>query len=144
MALKGPLWLLGKALTEERNRTALAHLSSKALDLGLRKKDSTRGHMFQAIGAIQQFLIAHLQHKGTIVAASPFQPYEPAGQVLKDWKAFLQNHSGTYGNAKFGFGYDYDTLKGYLTKKYGGTRTGGGGGNNEFEICLRLAAAFMN
>ena len=39
MALKGPLWLLGRALVEERNRTPLGHLSARALDLGLRKTD---------------------------------------------------------------------------------------------------------
>jgi len=43
-----------------------------------------------------------------------------------------------------GFTYNYDTLRGYLTPKYGGTRQGGGGGDNEFEIVLRLMADFMS
>lgn len=142
MALKGPLWLLGRALVEERNRTPLGHLSARALDLGLRKTDSTRGHLFQAAGAIQRFLEAHPEHIATIQAAAALEPYKPTGQVLADWKAFLaQQHDGPYGQGKFG--YNYGTLKGYLTPKYGGTRTGGGGGDNEFEICLRLGAAFV-
>lgn len=141
MALKGPLWLLGRALVEERNRTPLGHLSARALDLGLRKTDSTRGHLFQAAGAAQKFLEAHPAHVSTIQAASPLDPYKPTGQMLADWKSFLARHGGPHGQGKFG--YNYDTLKGYLTPKYGGTRTGGGGGDNEFEICLRLCAAFV-
>ena len=142
MALNGPLWLLGKALVEERTRTPLGHLSAKALDLGLRKTDSTRGHMFQAIGAVQMFLESHPEYLATICAASPLEPYKPSGQILRDWKAFLRPHGGTYGNRKFS--YNYDTLKGYLTPKYGGIRDGGGGGDNEFEICLRLSASFLS
>ena len=141
MALKGPLWLLARALVNERNRSSLAHLSTRALDLGLRKTDSTRGHLFQAAGAVQKFLEAHPEHVATIQAASPFEPYKPAGQVLADWIAFIAERDGTFGHRKFG--YNYDTLKGYLTPKYGGERTGGGGGDNEFEICLRLCAAFV-
>ena len=142
MALKGPLWLLGRALVEERNRTPLGHLSARALDLGLRKRDSTRGHLFQAAGAVQRFLEAHPEHVAVIQAASPLEPYKPVGQVLADWTAFIAEHDGTYGQRRFN--YNYDTLKGYLTPKYGGTRIGGGGGDNEFEICLRLGAAFVS
>lgn len=141
MALKGPLWLLGRALVEERNRTPLGHLAARALDLGLRKTDSTRGHLSQATGAIQIFLQAHSAHAATIRAASPLEPYKPTGQMQNDWKTFFAGHDGAYGQKTFG--YNYDTLKGYLTPKYGGVRTGGGGGDNEFEICLRLGAAFM-
>lgn len=141
MALKGPLWLLGRALVEERNRTPLGYLSARALDLGLRKTDSTRGHLFQATGAVQIFLDAHPAHAAAIRLASPLEPYKPDGQMLDDWRAFIEGHDGAYGQRKFG--YNYDTLKGYLTPKYGGIRAGGGGGDNEFEICLRLGAAFM-
>jgi hypothetical protein len=140
MALKGPLSLLGRALVEERGNTQLGYLSARALDLGVRKTDSTRGHLFQAVGAVQRFLEAYPQHVATIKAASPLDPYKPAGQVLADWNTFIGANAGAYGNVKFG--YNYDTLKGYLTPKYGGTRLGGGGGDNEFEICLRLGAEF--
>ena len=141
MALKGPLWLLGRALVEERNRSTLSYLSGRALDLGLRRAESTRGHLFQAAGAVQRFLEAHQEHVTTIVAASPLEPYKPTGQMLDDWIAFLAEREGSYGHRRFA--YNYDTLRGYLTPKYGGTRTGGGGGDNEFEICMRLSAAFM-
>lgn len=141
MALKGPLWLLGKALVEERNRTKLGHLSSRALDLGLRKTDSTRGHVFQAIGAVQMFFEQHPEHKATVEGAPATEPYKPDGQLLEDWKEFIAASGGTYGRRNFG--YNFDTLKGYLTPKYGGNRGGGGGGDNELEISLRLCASFM-
>ena len=141
MALKGPLWLLGKAIVEERNNTPLGHLSSRALDLGLRKTHKTRGHMFQAIDGVQNFLSDHPQHKAIVREANPLDPYKPSGQMLVDWIAFLQKHEGLYGHQRFN--YNYDILRRYLTPKYGGNREGGGGGDNEFEIALRLCASFM-
>jgi len=74
--------------------------------------------------------------------ASPSEPYKPKGPVLSDWKRFLTTKKGEYGQARLGFQYNYNTLKGYLTPQYGGHRTGGGGGDNEFEIVLRLLAGF--
>jgi hypothetical protein len=130
-----------KCLDEERKASKLSHLSARCLDLGLKKTDSTRGHVFQACGAVQKFLEAYPQHKSSISASSPVDPYKPTGKVLADWKTFLSSHSGTgtYGQGQWG--YNYDTLRGYLTRKYGGRRTGGGGGDNEFEIVLRLVSA---
>lgn len=141
MAIKGPLWFLAQALNEERARTPLAYLAGRALDLGLKKTDATRGHLFQAIGATQRFFQQHPHHLAGIKAASPVQPLKPAGAVLSDWKKFIAANNGTY--EKPSFGYNYTTLKGYLTPKYGGRRAGGGGGDNEFEICLRLLAEFV-
>jgi len=83
----------------------------------------------------------HPEHVATIKAASPTAPYKPTDQMLADWTEFLTGNAGEYGRNTFG--YNYNTLKGYLTPKYGGNRHGGGGGDNEFEICLRLAAAFL-
>jgi hypothetical protein len=142
MALKGPLWLMARCLEEERARGRLGHLASRALDLGLRKAESTRGHVFQATGAVQEFLIEHPEHKATIRRSPALDPHKPRGKVLRDWAAFIRGHPGAYGRGSFG--YDYDTLRGYLTKKYGGRRTGGGGGDNEFEIVLRLVAEFLD
>jgi hypothetical protein len=69
------------------------------------------------------------------------EPYKPKGQFLKDWREFIGKRRAQYGRKSFG--YNYDTLKGYLTRKYGGRRRGGGGGDNEFEIVIRLLAEFM-
>ncbi len=141
MALKGPLSLMARCLEEERRRGKLTFLAAKALDLGLRRTDSTRGHIFQAVGAVQNFFQRYPEHRATVAAASPVHPYKPSGNPLRDWKVFLRTHTGEYGRKSFG--YDYDTLKGYLTSKYGGRRRGGGGGDNEFEITLRLVAEFL-
>lgn len=142
MALRGPQWLLARSLTEERTRGRFSHLAGRALDLGLMKTDKTRGHVNQATGAAQQFLAEYPEHRPTIRAQSPVDPYKPTGAVLDDWLRFIGEHAGTYGQPRFG--YNYDTLKTYLTKKYGGRARGGGGGDNEFEIVLRLVAQFQN
>jgi len=141
MALKGPLSLMARCLEEERRRGKLTFLAARALDLGLRRTESTRGHIFQAVGAVQNFFEKHPEHRATISATSPVDPYKPSGQLLEDWKVFIRTHSRRYGRKSFG--YDYGTLKGYLTPKYGGRRRGGGGGDNEFEITLRLLAEFL-
>jgi hypothetical protein len=114
MALKGPLWLMKSCLESERARDQMAHWSSRGLDLGLLKSDSTRGHVFQACGAVQQFLAHNAAHCQTVKRASPFDPYKPTGAVLRDWKALIGSESGPYGRANFGFGYD--TLKGALLR----------------------------
>jgi hypothetical protein len=142
MALKYPLWFLGKCLDEERGRSPLAHLAGRALDLGLRRTDATRGHVFQAVGALQKFFEANPAMKNRARVASPVAPYKPRARELQAWVAFLHANSGGFGSSRLGFRYDYDTLKGYLTRKYGGQRRGGGGGDNEFEIVWRLLADF--
>jgi hypothetical protein len=141
MALKGHLWFLGKCLDEERDRSALSYLSSKALDLGLKRTESTRGHVFQAVGALQGFYAARPDVQAVAQNASTFTPYSFAGANLRAWREWFDPKSGTYGHARFG--YNYTTLYGYLTPKFGGKRTGGGGGDNEFEIVARLLADFL-
>lgn len=143
MALRGPLWLMSECLTEERDRGPLTHLAAIALDLGIRRTDRTRGHVFQASGAVQNFYLKHREHAATADDGSPIEAYDPTGAFLSDWTTWLGNQSGTYGHPHFGFEYDYDVLKGYLTSRYGGTRTGGGGGNHELKLCFRLVAHFQ-
>jgi hypothetical protein len=105
------------------------------------KSDSTRGHLFQACGAAQKFLQKYPHHRATINASSHVNPYKPKGAVLSDWVAFIKSQSGPYEHKRNG--YNYTTLKGYLTPKYGGRRRGGGGGDNEFHMALRLVAQFL-
>ena len=140
MGLKGDIHYLGRCLTEERRKGKLARLAGSALDLGLRRVDRTRGHMMQAFGAAQMFLAKYPEHAERIRAASPNVPYRLSGVVLNDWLDFFDQKTGAYGQPEFG--YNWDTLRGYLTPGYGGDRVRGGGGDNEFEIALRLVAAF--
>lgn len=141
MPIKGPLWLLGESLKQERSKGKMRALSAQALNLGLLKKDATRGHLFQASGAVQKFLQKYPHHVVTIKASSHTKHYKPKGQMLKDWKKFFGAKTGAYEHPRNG--YNFSTLRGLLTKKYGGTRTGGGGADNEFEIALRLFAEFL-
>jgi hypothetical protein len=141
MALKSPTWFLARAYREERDRTRLCHLSARALRLGLAGVDNTRGHVKQPVGAVQRFFELYPAHLATVKAAPELDPYKPVGPLLNDWIAYLGANTGRLGRRDYG--YNYDTLRRLLTAKYGGTRTGGGGGDNEFEIVMRLVAAFM-
>ena len=141
MGLKSPTWFLARAYKEEKNRSRLCHLSARALKLGLSGEHGTRGHIKHPIGATQRFFEQYPQHLPTVRASSELDHFKPSGQLLADWLAFMAANSGPYGNKAYG--YSYTTLKGLLTAKYGGHRTGGGGGDNEFEIVIRLVAAFL-
>lgn len=141
MALKGRNWFFGKCLTEERSRTKLAFLSGRVLDLGLSGREHTQGHISQACGAVQVFLSEFTNHKRTLREETPVDPYKIQGNVLRDWISFLSRNSGNYG--KRFCGYNWDTLKSCITRKYGGNCSGGGGGDNELEIVLRLMAEFI-
>lgn len=141
MALRGPRWFLARCLEEERARTPLTYLAARALDLGLRRTESTSGHVFQACGAVQQFLAARKALRAAIRAAPPHRAYALTPAERKAWIAFLKARKpGPYGRASFG--YDYTTLRGYLTPGYGGHRKGGGGGDDELKIVFRLLAEF--
>lgn len=141
MALKSPTWFLARAYREERDRSRLCHLSARALKLGLAGDHGTRGHIKQPIGAVQRFFEQYPAHVATVNAASELDPFKPTGQVLADWMTFMGANGGSFGRKEYG--YSFNTLKRLLTPKYGGARTGGGGGDNEFETVLRLVAAFL-
>jgi hypothetical protein len=141
-AIKGERWFLGRCYKEVRKLSKLAYLANEALEFAFGKV-KTQGHIKQAVGAVQAFLQRHGQYKSAIINSSPLEPYNLAAnntRACNAWKKFLQARSGKYGPRKQ---YDWNTLKGYLTQKYGGTRTGGGGGDYEFEIVLRLVAEFI-
>ena len=141
MAIRGNEWFYGRCLDEERSGGALAGLAVKALDLGIKGSASTRSHMNQGIGAAQAFFLAFPAHKATVAAASTASPYalKSDASMLRDWLTFFGAKSGAYGPNST---YSWDVLRSVLTQSLGGDTRGGGGGNNEFQIALRLAAAF--
>ena len=142
MAIRSKEWFLGKCLEEERKTSPFGPLARRVLDLGLRRTSKTAGHILQACGATQRFPEMYPVHKRTIAKTSPLDrfPLYKHQHVLADWKNFFRNQSDQYGHPRFG--YNWDTLKTYLTRKYGGKHVGGGGGDSLFEIVLRLMAAF--
>jgi hypothetical protein len=141
MALKGHLWFLGRCLDEERARTPESLIASRLLDLGLKRAESTRSHVFQAVGALQNFYSDHPAIAADARIAPPYEPYALDPAECQVWCQWFGAKTGPYGQARFG--YNYDTLRGYLTPHYCGDRTGGGGGNNEFELVARMLAKFV-
>ena len=69
-------------------------------------------------------------------AAPAAPPYTVPPPVLQSWLTFIAPKAGRYG--RLDFDYDYNILKSYLTPRLGGHRQGGGGGDYEFRLCLRL------
>lgn len=140
MAVKGSRRLLRECYNQVLRITDLAPLSHRALQLGL-GTENTAGHIHHAFGAVQLFLEGFPQHKQVIAAASPLEAYRINGQIEQDWMAFIAGKHGEFGPR--GYRYNWDKLRRVLTPRCGGTRAGGGGGDNEFEIVLRLAATLF-
>ena len=141
MALKSRQWFQGECNTQVNGKGPLADLANRAMELGPGNRDNTTGHILQAVGAVQKFFAEFPEHLKTVQNASTRIPFALNGTVLSDWIKFFSKQRGTYGRQNFG--YNWDTLRNILTGKYGGNVTGGGGGDNEFEIVFRLVAGFL-
>ena len=144
MPLKSKEWFYKQCLSEVEEFSRLSHMCWSVLKKGIGQEDQTRGHVTQAIGATQGFLERFPDHKQAIRDADPTKPFDirDHDEILQDWVVwFGAQRRTTYGPRSFG--YNYDTLRGYLTPFLGGQRRGGGGGNDEFKRVLRLMAEFM-
>lgn len=140
MGLKAEKWFLEKCMAEIRGQSRLAGLASRAWDHA-HGNHSTPGHILQAVGAAQLFLAANPNLVRQICSASPAVPLDlAAAGVLAPWLTFFSSRSGPYGNSSYK--YNWSTLGTYLTPKFGGRCVGGGGGDFEFKIVLRLIAEF--
>ncbi len=142
MALKSQEWFYKQCLNQVKHFGPLTYLCWDILEKGIGQKDSTRGHVTQAIGATQEFLREKPYWRRVILAADPTKPFDIAAnkKMLTDFRSWLASKSGSYGRSSFG--YSYGTLKRILTKKLGGKTTGGGGGDDEFKRVLRLIVEF--
>ena len=143
MALKSKEWFYKNCLQQVKQFGPLTHLCWDILEKGIGQRDSTRGHVTQAIGAAQEFLRENPQFKTTIKQADPTRPFDIVANrdMLRSFRAWLHAQTGEYGRRSFG--YSYDTLKGILTQNLGGNRTGGGGGVDEFKRVIRLMPEFV-
>lgn len=145
MALKSKEWFYKICLQEVKKHGRFSHLAWDILEKGVGQKDSTRGHVTQAIGVAQEFLKDNPRFKSRIRRADPTRPFDVSADpkmqaTLKNWLA--KKPSKTFG--KKTFGYSFKTFKNVMTPTVGGRRTGGGGGNDEFKRVLRLMAEFEN
>ena len=143
MALKSKEWFYKQCLRQVKEHSRLEYLSWNLLEKGIGQSDKTRGHVTQAIGAVQAFLEGFPSHWTAIQQADPTRSFDIAAhpEVLHDWIEWFGTKNGRYGRPSFG--YNYSTLKGYLTPKLGGRRRGGGGGEDEFKKVLRLLPEFL-
>jgi hypothetical protein len=145
MPLRSKEWFYKQCLAEVEEFSRLSHMCWSVLKKGIGQEDQTRGHVTQAIGALQGFLGQFPNHKETIRDSDPTKPFDIGNndEILHDWQVwFASQRRTTYGPA--GFAYNYDTVRGYLTPLLGGRRKGGGGGNDEFKRVLRLMAEFLD
>jgi hypothetical protein len=143
--MKSKEWFYKQCLLRIQGFGPLTHLCWVVLQKGIGQSDSTRGHVTQAIGAVQKFLQAQPQWIEPIRASDPTKPFDINShqhqQLLDAWLHWFESKGGPCNQR---FGYDYDTLRGLLTGTLGGTCYGGGGGNDEFKRVLRLMAEFLH
>lgn len=142
-------WFYKQCVLECDQNGPLSDLSWRALLIGIGQIHKTRGHMTQAIGAVQDFLRDRPHHPATIQQASPAAALDLTdptyAALLQDWRQWLAGQTGDNPGAfDHDFGYNFDTLRGYLTHPLGGTRVGGGGGDDELKLVMRLMADFLN
>lgn len=142
MALRSKEWFYKQCLQRVKRHDRLCHLCWDILEKGIGQTNSTRGHVTQAVGVSQKFLMAHPELKATIRAADPTRPFDVPNsrRVRLALTRWLATHNGSFGRKSFG--YSYDIFKNITTPSLGGTRSGGGGGDDEFKRVLRLMAEF--
>lgn len=143
MALKSKEWFYKQCLAEIKNHTPNSHMAWVVVEKGVGQSDGTRGHVTQAVGVAQQFLETYPQHINSIKSADPTKPYDVTNNAAlqNDLKTWIAGQSGTFGRSAYG--YDYDSFKRNTTATLGGTRTGGGGADDEFKRVLRLMAEYI-
>lgn len=142
MGVKSREWFFGECYKQVQGKGKLRALADKALRLGF-KQQMTGGHILQTCGATQLFLQKYPQHKSAIRSSPPTQPFRLRGPLLDDWLEFIDSKKLLTTYSQKTFQYDWGSLRTYLTAKYGGKHTGGGGGNDKLEIVLRLMAEFV-
>jgi hypothetical protein len=98
------------------------------------------GHLKQGFYGAQRFLQENRQFIEPLSRSSLQTQFEFNQPLLDSWRLFLAQF-GSEENSSFG--YDFNTLQGYLTRQYGGHRVGGGGGDYPFKIAWPIVARLM-
>lgn len=137
-------WFYGKCVDLVEETQDLEGKAWRALKLGMSGVDNTRGHMNHSVGVAQKFLEDHPE---MIAEINQFDlndfdlKSDDAEHILTVFQEWIAEQAGPCGRRDYE--YSFDTFKSLATGTLGGTRTGGGGADNEFRIALPLAAIFM-
>lgn len=136
-------WFYGKCVDLVEETQDLEGKAWRALKLGISGVDNTRGHMNHAVGVAQKFL-EETEDMTAEINQFDLENFdlrsEEAVYILNSFQEWIAPKTGYCGRQDYN--YNFDTFKSLVTYVLGGTRTGGGGADNEFHIALRLAAHF--
>ena len=93
--------------------------------------NNNTGKVKQAFFGVQRFLQEYPRHRA-FVRDLPIDEWFDVAEspLMADWQRFLDDFQAEANRA---YGYSIPTLRGYLTPASGGTRTGGGGGDNQLK-----------
>ena len=108
------------------------HLANEVLKIA-RNLDGNNnsGKVKQAFFGVQRFLQEYPQHHSFVQALLEDGWFDVGASNLRaDWFRFLSDFKD---EVNPGYQYSMPTLRRYLTPSSGGTRTGGGGGDNELK-----------
>ena len=103
--------------------------------------NNNSGKVKQAFYGVQRFLQEYPQHISLVSGLPTGEWFDVASSSLSnDWAAFL---NGFRDETSKPYSYSIPTLRRYLTPNSGGTRTGGGGGDNELKRVWQAVGQMM-
>lgn len=147
-----PVDLGGAALMPYRDflaylRSSRAQLAKEILRIANNEDgNNNQGKVKQAFFGVQRFLQEYPRHRPTAVNL-PIRNLSPRtwfnvmeSDMADDWRRFLNDFGQ---ETRREYDYSIPTLRRNLTAAQGGTRTGGGGGDNEFKRVWPLAGRVL-
>lgn len=136
---RGPLIPLSKFI--EYTVTLRGFLPQEVRKIYFNEDGNNRtGHLKQGYYGAQRFLQENRQFIEPLSQSSLQNQLEPDQTLLDSWRQFLEQFGDESDSS---YGYDFNILRGYLTRQYGGNRVGGGGGDYPFKIVWSILARLM-
>ncbi len=94
-------------------------------------RNNNTGKVKQAFFGIQRFLQEYPVHRNRVATLADDEWFDVSkDSMFEDWSRFLVDYSSEVNPS---YGYSIPTLVRYLTPTSGGSRVGGGGGDNELK-----------
>ncbi len=99
------------------------------------------GHLKQGYYAVQRFLQEHPAYLSPVSRFPLDEAFNLREQsAYEDWLEYIRSAN----EVNVSFEYDFGILRRYLTQTYGGSRTGGGGGDYPFRLVWSPIARMMS